>query len=197
MRQQLSKDLDNDCEPVGLHGARGALFKVRLTSHGYTLAQGAAIYKRLRPIQGVHVPVHLGNIDLDRPYFYDGIAEIVHMMFLSFEGRLISRHISADNRPYLINQVECSIQAVHRLGVLHRDAMPRNMLWNAEIGQAMMIDFERAEILKPRAVLGVISPNRKRKRVLEGGLNKQSGEHRDEFVRETQQRRKYEVLGER
>jgi predicted Ser/Thr protein kinase len=50
----------------------------------------------------------------------------------------------------------------------------------------MMIDFERAEILKPRAVLGVISSNRKRKRVPEGVLNKQSGECRDEFVREMQ-----------
>ena len=63
IRRQLSKDLDNDCEPVGVHGARGALFKVRLTSHGYTLAakctvihfigylkREADIYKHLRPI---------------------------------------------------------------------------------------------------------------------------------------------------
>lgn len=199
MRQQLSKDLDTDCEPVGVHGARGALFKVRLTSHGYTLAakctvinfvghlnQEAAIYERLRPIQGMHVPVHLGNVDLDRPYFYDGIAEIVHMMFLSFGGKLISQRINGDNRLYLTEQVERSIRAVHQLGVLHRDAMPRNMLWNAEVSQAIMIDFERAEVLKPRAVLGVISPNRKRKRVPEEGPNKQSEGRRDEFVREMQ-----------
>ena len=197
MRKQLSKDLDTDCEPVGVHGARGALFKVRLTSHGYILAakctvinfvchlnQEAAIYKHLRPIQGVHVPVHLGNIDLDRPYFYEGIAKIVHMMFLSFGGKLISQRINGDNRLYLTERVERSIRAVHQLGVLHRDAMPRNILWNAEVGQAMIIDFERSEILKPRAVLGVISPNRKRKRVPEEGLNKQPEGRRDEFVRE-------------
>jgi len=198
MRRQLSRDLDNDCEPVGVHGARGALFKIRLTSHGYTLAakcttvdfighleQEAAIYKRLCPIQGFHVPVYLGNINLDHPYFYDSIAKIVHMMFLSFRGQLISHHVSTDNRPYLVKQVERSIQAVYRLGVLHRDAMPRNMLWNTEVGEAMMIDFERAEILKPRDVLGVISPNRKRKRAAQG-LNKQPVEVRDEFVREMQ-----------
>ena len=182
-----------------VHGTRGVLFKVRLTSHGYTVAAKctdinltarlnweAAIYERLRSIQGIYVPVHLGNIDLDRPYFYDGITEIVHMMFLSFGGQLISRHISADNRPYLTEQVKRSIQAVHRLGVLHRDAEPRNILWNAEVGQAMVIDFERAEVLKPRAVLGVISPNQKRKRAPEEGLNKQPEERRDEFVREIQ-----------
>lgn len=102
IRQQLSEDLDTDCRPVGLHGARGALFQVRLTSHGYTVAakcttidfikylqHEATIYKHLRPIQGIHVPVHLGNIDLDRPYFYNKIAELVHMMFLSYGGTLV------------------------------------------------------------------------------------------------------------
>ncbi len=199
MRRQLSQNLDTDCKPVGLRGSRGVLFKVRLTSHGYTVAakctpidfiahlrHEAAIYERLRPIQGIHVPVHLGNVDLVRPYFYEGIAEIVHMMFLSFGGTLISQHISANNRPDLIERVGRSIQAIHRLGVLHRDAMPRNMLWNEEVRQVMVIDFERAAVPKLRAVLGVMSPNRKRKRVIEGGLNKQPIDGRGEFVREMQ-----------
>ncbi|OCL01491.1 hypothetical protein AOQ84DRAFT_434837 [Glonium stellatum] len=180
IRRQLSNDLDTDCEPVGVHGARGALFKVRLTSHGYTVAakstvidfvdhlkHEANIYKRLRPIQGINAPVHLGNIDLHRPYFYDGIAKLVHMMFLSYAGQPISQHICADNRIYLTNQVQRSIQAVHELGVLHRDARPRNILWNTEVGQAMIIDFERAEIRELRSVLGVVSPNRKKKQVPE------------------------------
>ena len=34
--------------------------------------------------------VHLGNIDLNRPYFYNSIAKIVYIMFLSFRGQLIS-----------------------------------------------------------------------------------------------------------
>ena len=144
------------------------------------------MYKRLRPIQGIHVPVHLGNIDLDRPFFYHGIAEIVHMMFMSFGGPLISRHMNAENRLYVARQVERSIQAIHELGVLHRDLMPPNILWSTEAGQAMVIDFERAEVLKPRIVLGVLSPNRKRKRATKGGLNKQPEERRDEFAREMQ-----------
>ena len=95
-------DLDIDYKPV-VHGTRGVLFKARLTSHGYTVAAKctninlishlnweAAIYKQLRLIQGIYVPVHLGNIDLNRPYFYNSIAEIIHIMSLSFGGQLIS-----------------------------------------------------------------------------------------------------------
>ncbi|KAF2179925.1 hypothetical protein K469DRAFT_730386 [Zopfia rhizophila CBS 207.26] len=134
-----------DYRPVGVPGACGVLFRVRLKSHGYTVAAKstpidfvhrlkweATIYEHLRPIQGIYTP-----------YFYDGIAELVHMMFLSFGGK-----------------------PIHDLGVLHKDLMPRNMLWNEETGQVMVIDFERAEVVKPRTVLGVISANRKRKRGL-------------------------------
>jgi hypothetical protein len=103
--------MDTDCKPACVPGACGVLFKVRLKSHGYTVAakctpidfvhrlkREAAIYEPLRTIQGVHVPVHLGNIDLDTPYFYEGITELVHMMFLSFEGKLLSQHLTAENR---------------------------------------------------------------------------------------------------
>ena len=174
--QQLSKTLDIDCKPVGVPGARGVLFIVRLTSHGYTLAakcttsdfvahlkREAVIYKRLRPIQGIHVPVYLGNIDLEHSYVYDGIAEIVHMMFIGFGGHPIFRHINAVNRVQITQQVERSIQAIHQLAVLHRDLEPRNILWNPKLDQTMIIDFERAEVQKSRVVLGVVSPNRKRK----------------------------------
>jgi len=176
IRQQLSKSLDIDCKPTGLHGAREALFIVRLTSHGYILAakctiidfvahlkREAVIYERLRPIHGTHVPVYLGNVDLDHPYVYDGIAEIVHMMFIGFGGQPISRHINSANSVQITQQFERSVQAIHQLRVLHRDMMPRNILWNAKLGQMMIIDFDRAKIQKSRAILGAISPNRKRK----------------------------------
>jgi hypothetical protein len=69
--KQLAADRgkDADCCPLNLHGARGALLKVRLSSHGYVfVAKGvpecdlrhlryeAHIYQHLRPVQGVHVP---------------------------------------------------------------------------------------------------------------------------------------------
>ncbi|KAF2194998.1 hypothetical protein K469DRAFT_648552 [Zopfia rhizophila CBS 207.26] len=197
IRQQLSEDLDTDCKPVGVPGACGVLFRVRLKSHGYTVAAKstpidfvhrlkweATIYEHLRPIQGIYVPVHLCNIDLKTPYFYDGIAELVHMMFLSFGGNRISQHFTTENRPYITQQVDCSARAIHDLRVLHKDLMPRNMLWNEETGQVMVIDFERAEVVKPRTVLGVISANRKRKRGSDASLAKQEEDGSSVFVRE-------------
>ena len=80
-----------------------------LTRH---LKQEVTIYKRLRPIQGIHVPVHLGKIDFGRPYFYDGIVEIVHIMFLSFRGSLSLNVLNGDNRQYLTKQVHRFHQSV-------------------------------------------------------------------------------------
>ncbi|KAH8755333.1 hypothetical protein F5883DRAFT_570921 [Diaporthe sp. PMI_573] len=195
IRQQLSSDLDTDCKPVSLPGACGVLFRVRLKSHGYTVAakltpidfvprlqHEAAMYDLLRPIQGLHVPVHLGNIDLATPYYYEGICELVHMMFLSFGGQRISQRLTTKNRPLITKQVDYSARAIHNLGVLHKDLEPRNILWNEETGRVMVIDFERAEVVKPRTVLGVISPNRKRKRGSAANMAKQGVD--DVFVRE-------------
>jgi serine/threonine protein kinase len=141
IRQQLFKSLNIDCKSIGLHEAREALFIVRLTSHGYILAakciiidfvahlkREAVIYERLRPIHGTHVSMYLGNVDLDHSYVYDDIAEIVHMMFIDFEGQFISRHINSVNSVQIIEQFERSIQAIHQLRVLHRDMMSRNIL---------------------------------------------------------------------
>lgn len=197
IRQQLSEDLDTDCKPVGVPGACGVLFRVRLKSHGYTVAakctpidfvhrlkREATIYERLRPIQGIHVPVHLGNIDLEVPYLYEGIAELVHMMFLSFGGKLVSKHLTAENRPFVTQQVDCSARAIHDLGVLHKDLEPRNILWNEETGQVMIIDFERAVVVERRTVLGAISANQKRKKESDTGMAKQERDGSSVFERE-------------
>lgn len=141
LRQQLSIDLDTDCALVGVHSARGALLKVMLTSHGYTvtakctitkfvsnLKHEAAIYIYLHPIQGTHVPVYLGSLDLSNLYDYDGVVDLVHMIFLSFGGRPIHRFINDDNQSHIAQRAKRSIGAVHQLDVLHRDVISRNML---------------------------------------------------------------------
>ncbi|KAH8165240.1 hypothetical protein CIB48_g3011 [Xylaria polymorpha] len=199
IRQQLSSDLDTDCKPVSLPGACGVLFQVRLKSHGYTVAakctpldfvhrlqHEATVYNVLRPIQGIHVPVHLGNIDLATPYYYEGICELVHMMFLSFGGKRISQCLTTGNRPLITKEVDHSAQAIHNLGVLHKDLEPRNILWNEETGRVMVIDFERAEVVEQRTVLGIISANRKRERGPDASMAKQGGDRSSVFARERQ-----------
>ena len=48
-------------------------------------------------------------------------------------------------------------------GVEHRDIRPPNVLWNPEIRNVVLVDFERSEILNQLPVLQETSPNRKRK----------------------------------
>ncbi|KAF2627869.1 hypothetical protein BU25DRAFT_410518 [Macroventuria anomochaeta] len=178
IRQQLSKDLDRNCEPIGRHGACGVPFCVRLDSHGYTVVAKACpidfvhrlrweanVYNLLRPIQGTHVPVLLGNVDLEVPYYYEGIAELVHMMFLSYGGKRMDKQLALADKSFALQQVQKSIQAICALGVRQNDLELRNMLWDDETRRAMVIDFERAETEKVRAALGVVSGNATRKHV--------------------------------
>jgi serine/threonine protein kinase len=72
---------------------------------------------------------------------------------------------------------------LHQLQVLHVDAEPRNILYDAISGTLMVVDFERAE-LRGRQPLGLISPNgqdRKRKR---GWMTQKQG--KDDFTEELQ-----------
>ncbi|KAF2021930.1 hypothetical protein BU24DRAFT_337592 [Aaosphaeria arxii CBS 175.79] len=179
IRKQLAENRDVDCYPEGVHGACGALFQVTLRSHGYTVAaktspmenacfiqQEAEFYQRLRSLQGITVPVHLGNIDLELPYYYEGIP-LYHMMFMSFGGKPLSQHLSEENRTSISQQKAVAEQKIRDNGVLHLDFENRNILWNEENNSIMVIDFERAEAIKPRRALGKIAANRKRARDLD------------------------------
>ena len=189
VRDQLARDRgrDADCMSMNLAGARGALFKVRLSSHGYTLvAKGMesvdlrllqhenAMYDRLVDIQGIHIPVCLGNIELVRPCHYDGGVNI-HFMFLGWAGRPLFECINRLDEVTVIDGVTRIFKALHNLGALHRDAELRNILCD-ENGKLMAVDLERAEY-RGRQPLGQVSPNRKKKR-------KVSKPGRDEFAQE-------------
>uniref|UniRef100_A0A0D2XNP1 EKC/KEOPS complex subunit BUD32 n=1 Tax=Fusarium oxysporum (strain Fo5176) TaxID=660025 RepID=A0A0D2XNP1_FUSOF len=177
--KQLKQSLDDGIRPLGEGGARGVLFQVTLLVHGYTfvskgtvrafikdLEHEAAVYERLKPIQGVHVPVFLGAIDLgsmNKTYYYDHRAYVVHMTFLSWGGCSIDRaqRIGDTDRP-LEDEAIRSLRAMHREGVVHKDVRLANMLFNPETNRVMVIDFERALLLKPpRRPLAQLVPNKR------------------------------------
>ena len=178
IRNQLATDRgrDSNCIPLGLSGLHGSLFKVCLATHGYTLiAKGveevdasilrheARIYDRLRDIQGVHVPVSLGTVDLILPYYFDGRI-CTRFLLLSYAGRPLN-HIDDSLDPGIITHIPEAFAAMHRRRVLHQDAELRNMLYDGK--KVMIVDFERANIHE-RPALGPIGPNghsRKRKRI--------------------------------
>ncbi|OAA65778.1 Protein kinase-like domain protein [Niveomyces insectorum RCEF 264] len=179
--QQLRRTLDDGITPLPYGGARGVLFRVTLLGYGYTfvskgtvrafvpdLEHEAAVYRWLQPIQGVHVPVFLGAIDLrpmNRIYYFDHRVYIIHMTFLSWGGDKFDP-AAADTeakRQQLRTQAKRSLLAIHKAGVVHRDVRALNMLVNAEINGVMVIDFERARILKPpRRPLAQVAPNKRR-----------------------------------
>ncbi|KAI1357257.1 hypothetical protein F5Y08DRAFT_192996, partial [Xylaria arbuscula] len=176
IQAQLARDRGSDADamPLYLSGSVGALFKVRLSSHGYTLvAKGVEhahlarlqhekkVYDQLCTIQGKYVPVCLGNVDLVLPYYYDG-GVYKHFLFLGWAGRpLFDLHSEAD-KAAIVDTVSAGFKAIHNLHVLHGDAEPRNILYDADNGHVMIVDFERAK-LSNREPLRPISPNRKRK----------------------------------
>lgn len=183
LRQQLERILDDGITPLGLSGACGVLFRVTLLAYCYTfvskgtfrefvkdLEHEAAVYRRLQPIQGRHVPVFLGAIDLlsmNQIYYYDYRAYVIHMTFLSWGGNEIDLAIADGAEGELEGGAVRSLRAIHQLGVLHKDIRRPNMLFNAEINGVLIIDFERALLLEPpRHALAQVVPN-KRKREAE------------------------------
>lgn len=140
LRERFSETQNTNCHPLDMRGSRGALFKVRFTSHGYTvvakctikpyishLLHEVAVYKRLEEIQGIHVLVFLGNIDLPNALRYKR-AEFVHMIFLSWGGECIRLHAELTKELHVFAQAVEALGAIHQFGVLHRDAKPRNIL---------------------------------------------------------------------
>ncbi|KAM6513276.1 hypothetical protein FALCPG4_015719 [Fusarium falciforme] len=178
--EQLERSLDDGITPLGQGGARGVLFKVSLLAYGYTfvskgtvrafvkdLEHEVAVYERLQPIQGIHVPVFLGAIDLrlmNRIYYYDHRVYVIHMTFLSWGGYdLDPTGIVGDVEEQLEGKAMWSLHAIHQQGVVHKDVRTANMLSNPEVNGVMMIDFERALLLEPpRRPLAQLVPNKRR-----------------------------------
>ncbi|KAK8872288.1 serine/threonine protein kinase [Apiospora arundinis] len=180
LHSQLARDRgpDADCVPLYISGSLGSLFKVRLSSYGYTLvAKGMEsadrlrlchekkIYDQIRDIQGKFTPVCLGLLDLALPQYCDG-GVYKHLMLLSWGGRPLLGCVDQVDKQTVIAGVASAFAALHRLGVLHRDAEARNILFDAPTGRVMVVDFERAEFRgrEPLACLTAQSQNRKRKR---------------------------------
>jgi hypothetical protein len=111
----------------------------------------AAVYNRLRPIQGVHIPVHLVIMKLPHPHHNEGIVDLAHTMLL------YSRRI-----PIRDQLLSTELMSSTRTSDLRMYCLA---------DQVIFIDFDRAKMQPARKALGVISPSRKRKRDERGLVN--------------------------
>lgn len=181
--QQLTIDKGSnaDCCAIGVHGSRGALLKICLTSYGYTfVAKGVKaenlehlenetqIYNRLDCLQGEYVPVCCGRIDINPPFYYEG-AKLRHLLLMSWAGQSLvalarEETTSSTFVKHCLELANRALAVIHQQQVFHGDVMPRNMLYDKEAKKLMIVDFERSKLRDDeRKVLGELSPNRNRK----------------------------------
>ncbi|GJN86985.1 hypothetical protein PLIIFM63780_010567 [Purpureocillium lilacinum] len=174
LHAHLKETLDRGITPLEKSGARGVLFKVTLLQYGYTfvskgtivefirnLEDEAAVDRRLEDVQGIHVPVFLGVVDLrplGRTYYYDHRVYIVHLTLMSWGGE--SLHEARWRMRTTQEQVKRILEAYKR-GVIHTDVRGPNILFCEETGGAVVIDFEPAKLLEPRQPLAKMTPNKR------------------------------------
>lgn len=157
LKQQMDENIDR-CILLGKCGSYGAPFKLTCSPHGYTVvgkgttsllwkdvvSQEAEIYYILRKAQGSSVPVFLGKMDLKKIYFAFG-GQIRHMLIMGWAGESTA---NLDKYVDLGREIERSNKEIRALGVQHLDLRPDNVLWNAELGRALIIDFHRSKLIR-------------------------------------------------
>ncbi|EFQ98815.1 hypothetical protein MGYG_01830 [Nannizzia gypsea CBS 118893] len=159
IKQQLDEDLDRDCTPFGICGSYGAPFKITCRQYGYTIVgkgttrrrwgevrREAEVYRVLQKVQGSAVPVFLGCIDMKMIYHLHGAGCIQHMLLMGWGGEDTSRMKQTRE---LHDEIERSKKQIRAIGVHHQDLRPNNLLWNAELKRALIIDFHRSRLIAP------------------------------------------------
>ncbi|KAF4628437.1 hypothetical protein G7Y89_g9718 [Cudoniella acicularis] len=71
-------------------------------------------------------------------------------------------------------ETSAAVTKISDYEVEHRDVRPPNVLWNPEIRNVVLVDFERSEILEQLAVLQETSPNRKQKHLYDPRASRRS-----------------------
>ncbi|KAL3497104.1 hypothetical protein BJX62DRAFT_3184 [Aspergillus germanicus] len=157
LKEQLDNDLDHNFTPIGLRGSFSAPFKVTSVTYGYTIvgkattsrrwkevSREADVYRILQRAQGSAIPVFLGVIDLADVYFLHGAGDIRHMLLMGWGGEDLS-HLKPEKS--LRPAIDRSLKEINSLGVLHQDLRQENILWNAELNRALIIDFPRCSLV--------------------------------------------------
>ncbi|KAM0255620.1 hypothetical protein ACHAQJ_005545 [Trichoderma viride] len=154
-----------DCVPLDVSGSISALFKVTLSSYGYTfvakavveenslhLCREGRIYSQLTDIQGSCIPVYLGIAKMALPYMYKGGA-LTHFMFLSWAGLPLEEFCDQREMNSFGGSVYRAYDELHKAGLIHDDVKLENMLYNSQQGRIMIVDFEHSDF-RPRRLAG-------------------------------------------
>ena len=145
IKQQLDKNLDRNCTPMGGCGSYGYTVVGKGTTPRLwkEVSREADIYHILQRVQGSAVPVFLGRIDFAQDYFLHGAGEIRHMLLMGWGGDNVGCIKHDENIQRAISRSEKKIRS---LGVFHQDLRPENILWNPDLKRALIIDFHRCTL---------------------------------------------------
>ena len=88
------------------------------------------------------------------------------MILLSWSGEgLKTKTLVGTDEQTRTSDIVRAVKAIHGAGVVHRDVRMPNLLWSEEMKRVIVIDFERAYLVKAtRPALSSMSPTKKRKR---------------------------------
>lgn len=156
LKNQLDHCIDHAVR-IGGCGSSGVPFKLTCERFGYTIvgkgttcsswpqvSREADVYRVLSPVQGSAVPVFIGKVDLDKWYFLHEAGRIQHMILMAWGGEIIE---TTDINPIIrMESIGRAQEDIASLGVKHQDLHGANILWNRELGRAMIIDFNHCEV---------------------------------------------------
>ncbi|KEY71204.1 hypothetical protein S7711_02315 [Stachybotrys chartarum IBT 7711] len=124
--------------------------------HRPTLAHEEATYGVLDSLQGKHIPVCLGVVELASPLTQKVCIEDTqytlvyrYMLLLSFAGFGLDHAEATVDVTTIGGSVDVAFHAIHELGVLHNDP-GHNIVCDGN-GKIMVIDFERSQWYDPVA----------------------------------------------
>ncbi|EGE07247.1 hypothetical protein TEQG_06320 [Trichophyton equinum CBS 127.97] len=172
-----------NCRYLKKGGIHGSIFALTLKGYGYTcIGKGtsyrskheAHIYGLLEPLQGITVPIFLGDVHFTKSKYFLLDRTIVQLSLMAWGGKCLSEASPLIEEHDLADRVKQAQKKLLSHGVAHLDFEERNILWNEEVQGVMVIDFGRVKViesLKRKAdVVLVDMPNARR--TMEGGSEK-------------------------
>ncbi|QQK40517.1 Protein kinase-like domain [Penicillium digitatum] len=135
IKAELDENIDR-CIPFGRRGSYGAPFKLTCAAYGYTVIGKGTTSGLWKEVSGEAQVYHILRK-------VQGAGEIRHMLLMGWGGESIS---TMELSPLLREEIRKSCKEIRSLGIIHEDFRHDNVLWNEELGRALIIDFHRISL---------------------------------------------------
>ncbi|KAK9478419.1 hypothetical protein V1514DRAFT_342872 [Lipomyces japonicus] len=135
LKSQLDNDIDIDidsCEVLSGFGSFEVLFKLTCAEYKYTVVGKGSTSNLWKCLYAWARSIW------PKKYFIHGVGDICHMLVMACGGETIS---DVERFPWLDEEISRSKEEINALGDVDFDLDDDNVLWNAELNRALIIDF--------------------------------------------------------